>query len=233
MAAGIAAENLRVGPTAAAQGDDGRRLVVGDASADELQESGLAHSGIFEIRERSAGEDSQPRGPAMRFFENDLVGEASEAHGQRFARPQADLIELRQLHHGGFGYAGAQQLGDIVAGLKLFFAAASQTENREAIVIGKTSLLDFRDLRGFVVADVHVSERLNRGETQAGIVERGHVQRGDAVASENEKRSGEKDKDGRAMRRRMTQRTPEKDCVKHANKIVDAGAAVAVRLCRK
>jgi hypothetical protein len=215
MSAGVAAQDLGVGPTTVAKGDDRRGFVLRDAATNQLQQSGFAHTGILEIRERSARQDGQARGAAVRFFEDDLIGKARQAHGHCFAGPKADLVELRELHHGGLGDAGAEQLRDVVTGVEWFLAAARQTNQGDAIIVGKTGLLRFDDLGHFVLGDVHASESLNGGEIQAGVVESGGVQLGDMVTSEKETASHEKGEQGYPARRSATLAAAEKGEATH------------------
>lgn len=166
-AAGVAAENLRVGPTTTAERDDRGSFIVGNATTNELEQSGFADASVLEIRKGRTGENGQAGGAAVSLFQNDLVREAREAHRLRFAGPQADLIELGKLHHCGFCDAGAKQVGNVFSGLEWLFALARETHDGDAVVVGKAALLGLDELRGFVVGDVHAFECLNGGKTDA------------------------------------------------------------------
>lgn len=189
MSAGVAAKDLDLGPTAAAKSKNRGRFIVGHAATNQLEKGGFTHAGIFEVREGSAGKDRESSGVAARGFENNLIGEACEAHDDGFTAPGSDLIELRELHNGGFGNAGAEQLRDVIADLEFFIAAADQTNQGDAVIIGDAGLTGLGDLRDFGIGDVQAFESLNRGEAHSGVIERRCVQGLEMAASKGEKRS--------------------------------------------
>lgn len=215
MAAGVAAEDLDVGPAMAAKSEDGGRFIIGHAATNQLQESGFAHASVFEIGQRRTGEDGQSCGVAAGSLENNLVGEACEAHNDGFAARGSNLIKLRELHDGGFGNSGAEQLGDIVATLEFFVVAASEAHKGDAVVIGEASLARFGDLGDFGIGNIEAFESLNSGEAHAGIVKRGGIEGREMSATENECENSQEQKSSPPRRRKAALHGYEKGSRKH------------------
>src|SRR5205807_8890989 len=110
-------------------------------------------SGVFQAHQQRSGEGFLTCGTVSSKAEQDLVGQAGQAHSLSLTGPQADLIEARQLENRGLGDLNSTESGDRIAGSKLLVALASKAHQLDACRVGNPGLASLGQFCDFGVGD--------------------------------------------------------------------------------
>ena len=148
-----------------------RGLFFGNALLDHIQNRRLARPGIFQFPELLSGKHRQALRLALRYGQNQFVGQTSQAKGLRLPGPQAQLIEARQFQHRLFGGSRGKQIRDGLPVRKGFMAAARNPDQGDARRIGKTGLTRLFEFADFSVGNIQGSKLSDIVEPHARLIE--------------------------------------------------------------
>ena len=185
------ADNLGVGGAVAAKRDDGGGLRIGNAAAHEFEQGQFAHARVFQVGERSAGENGPARRALARHFEENGVRKAGEPHGLKLSRSHPQLVHPGKFEDRVFADLRANQAGDFIAPIERLAAAAINLDCCNAACVGKSGLPRGDELSDFRRCDIKGRQLVNGVVIHPGSIERLGIERRDGMATGHKQHDGE------------------------------------------